>query len=188
MISQGSGNKTDQPIFSRLWGSGFLPSEHQGVRFRSGSDPVLYLTNPPGIDADARRDMLDGVDELNQHGRARRSAIRRSTRASPNMRWRIRMQTSRAGPDRSVATNRKHTLDMYGIDDNADRRRLRPQLPARPAHGRARRAVRPAHAPRLGPAQQTCPARFAGSARTSINPPPPWSRTSSSAACSMTRW
>ena len=48
MISQGSGNKTDQPIFSRLWGIGFLPSEHQGVRFRSGNDPVLYLNNPPG--------------------------------------------------------------------------------------------------------------------------------------------
>ncbi|HYO81811.1 MAG TPA: DUF1501 domain-containing protein, partial [Bryobacteraceae bacterium] len=46
MISQGSGNKTDQPIFSRLWGSGFLPSKHQGVRFRSGDDPVLYLSNP----------------------------------------------------------------------------------------------------------------------------------------------
>ncbi|MDA1180080.1 MAG: DUF1501 domain-containing protein, partial [Planctomycetota bacterium] len=39
MISQGSGNKTDQPLFSRLWGSGFLPSQHQGVRFRSGKDP-----------------------------------------------------------------------------------------------------------------------------------------------------
>ena len=51
MISQGSGNKTDQPIFSRLWGSGFLPSQHQGVRFRAGDDPVLYLSNPPGIDA-----------------------------------------------------------------------------------------------------------------------------------------
>src|SRR5687767_4666026 len=50
MVSQGSGNKTDQPLFSRLWGAGFLPSEHQGVRFRSGSDPVLYLSNPPGID------------------------------------------------------------------------------------------------------------------------------------------
>ena len=55
MISQGSGNKTDQPIFSRLWGSGFLPIEHQGVRFRSGGDPVLYLSNPPGIDRDTRR-------------------------------------------------------------------------------------------------------------------------------------
>jgi hypothetical protein len=56
LISQGSGNKTDQPIFSRLWGSGFLPSQHQGVRLRSGSDPVLYLNNPPGID---QRDPAD---------------------------------------------------------------------------------------------------------------------------------
>src|SRR5262245_10122294 len=62
MISQGSGNKTDQPLFSRLWGAGFLPSEHQGVRFRSGSgDPFLDLSIPPGIDADTRRRMLDGV-------------------------------------------------------------------------------------------------------------------------------
>ena len=51
MISQGSGNKTDQPFFSRLWGTGFFPVEHQGVRFRSGDDPVLYLSNPPGVDA-----------------------------------------------------------------------------------------------------------------------------------------
>src|SRR3954464_6108882 len=66
MISQGSGNKADQPIFSRLWGSGFLPTQHQGVRLRSGADPVLYLSNPPGIDAQARRRMLDGVAELNR--------------------------------------------------------------------------------------------------------------------------
>src|SRR5437868_3599149 len=66
MISQGSGNKTDQPIFSRLWGSGFLPTQHQGVRFRSGGDPVLYLSNPPGVDAAARRRMLDAAGELNR--------------------------------------------------------------------------------------------------------------------------
>src|SRR5205085_4229860 len=63
---QGSGNRTDQPIFSRLWGSGFLPSEHQGVRFRTGADPVLYLSNPPGIDAGSRRRMLDAAAELNR--------------------------------------------------------------------------------------------------------------------------
>src|SRR5947209_3604766 len=58
MVSQGSGNKTDQPLFSRLWGAGFLPSQHQGVRFRSGSgDPVLYLSNPPGLDVATRRRM-----------------------------------------------------------------------------------------------------------------------------------
>src|SRR5579864_1627968 len=66
MISQGSGNKTDQPIFSRLWGNGFLPSQYQGVRFGAGADPVLYLSNPPGVDPQSRRRMIDGVDELNR--------------------------------------------------------------------------------------------------------------------------
>jgi hypothetical protein len=47
--------KTDQPLYSRLWGSGFLPSRHQGVQFRSGNDPVLYLNNPDGISRDSRR-------------------------------------------------------------------------------------------------------------------------------------
>jgi hypothetical protein len=49
MVSQGSGNPNDQPLYDRLWGSGFLPSRHQGVKFRSVGDPVLYLSNPPGI-------------------------------------------------------------------------------------------------------------------------------------------
>src|SRR3954465_461437 len=50
MISQGSGNMADQPLYDRLWGSGFLPSQYQGVKFRAGTDPVLYLSNPAGID------------------------------------------------------------------------------------------------------------------------------------------
>jgi len=66
MISQGSGNKTDQPLFSRLWGSGFIPTQHQGVRFRSGDDPVLYLKDPPGVDPVTRRRMLDGLNQLNR--------------------------------------------------------------------------------------------------------------------------
>ena len=48
LISQAHAINTDQPLFSRLWGSGFLPSSHQGVQFRCGSDPVLYLDDPPG--------------------------------------------------------------------------------------------------------------------------------------------
>jgi len=66
LISQGSGNKTDQPLFSRLWGSGFLPSSYQGVKFRSKGDPVLYINNPPGIDDSTRREMLDTLQGLNQ--------------------------------------------------------------------------------------------------------------------------
>ncbi|HLJ53910.1 MAG TPA: DUF1501 domain-containing protein [Chthonomonadaceae bacterium] len=66
LISQGTGNRNDQPLFGRLWGSGFLPSVHQGVKLRSVGDPVLYLSNPPGFDGASRRRMLDGLAELNQ--------------------------------------------------------------------------------------------------------------------------
>jgi len=57
-------NKGGQPLVSRLWGSGFLPSRHQGVRLRSGAQPVLYLGNPGGVDATSRRRMLDRLEEL----------------------------------------------------------------------------------------------------------------------------
>jgi hypothetical protein len=66
MISRGSGNPLDQPLYDRLWGSGFLPSKHQGVKFRGTGDPVLYLSNPQGIEQSGRRRMLDDLDKLNQ--------------------------------------------------------------------------------------------------------------------------
>src|SRR5216117_1960862 len=66
LVSQGSGNPNDQPLYNRLWGSGFLPSQYQGVKFRSAGDPVLFLSNPPGIDAVARREMLDDLRRLNE--------------------------------------------------------------------------------------------------------------------------
>lgn len=66
MTSRSDMNRPAQALFDRLWGSGFLPSEYQGVKFRSGTDPVLYLSNPPGIDADTRRRMLDGIAQLNE--------------------------------------------------------------------------------------------------------------------------
>src|SRR3954454_4897410 len=66
LLSQAHAINTDQPLFSRLWSSGFLPSRHQGVRFRSGSDPVLYLEDAPGISSSTRRRMLDSVAELNR--------------------------------------------------------------------------------------------------------------------------
>lgn len=58
------GKTGGQPLYSRLWGNGFLPSQHQGVQFRSGKDPVLYLTNPPGVDGINRRDQLDHLQRL----------------------------------------------------------------------------------------------------------------------------
>jgi hypothetical protein len=55
-----------QPVISRYWTNGFLPSKYQGVQFRSQGDPVLYLSNPPGIDRDDRKFLIEGVNELNQ--------------------------------------------------------------------------------------------------------------------------
>ena len=66
LISQGTGNTNDQPLFGRLWGPGFLPSVHQGVKLRSVGDPVLYLNNPPGMDRGSRRNWLNAVASLNQ--------------------------------------------------------------------------------------------------------------------------
>ncbi|MBI4603700.1 MAG: DUF1501 domain-containing protein [Planctomycetes bacterium] len=56
----------DQPLYSRLWGHGFLPSIHQGVQFRSGKDPVLYLGNPAGVTAAGRRKVLDRLQQLHE--------------------------------------------------------------------------------------------------------------------------
>ncbi len=55
-----------QPLYAKLWGSGFLPSEYQGVMFRAGHDPVLYLQNPEGLDRNDRRKMLDYLETLHQ--------------------------------------------------------------------------------------------------------------------------
>jgi hypothetical protein len=66
LLSQANALNTDQPLFSRLWGNGFLPSSYQGVRFRAAGDPVLYLADPSGIDRPARRAMLDTLAGLNR--------------------------------------------------------------------------------------------------------------------------
>jgi hypothetical protein len=66
LISQGNGKNPGQPIFSRLWGSGFLPSNHQGVLMRSAGDPLLYLNDPKGLDRSTRREMLDDLAVLNK--------------------------------------------------------------------------------------------------------------------------
>ena len=64
MVSQGGGNA--QALADRQWGSGFLPTRYQGVKFRSGADPVLYLSNPEGYDSTARRRFLDDLARLNE--------------------------------------------------------------------------------------------------------------------------
>jgi hypothetical protein len=66
LVSQPSSLNNSQPLFSRLWGPGFLASRYQGVKFRSSGDPVLYLSDPPGLSKDARRRMLDALGRLNE--------------------------------------------------------------------------------------------------------------------------
>jgi uncharacterized protein (DUF1501 family) len=66
LISQGSGKDPGQPIFSRLWGSGFLPSIHQGVQLRSSGDPILFLNDPKAYTRENRRMVLDTLKKLNQ--------------------------------------------------------------------------------------------------------------------------
>src|SRR5215475_949313 len=66
MTASWTGRKEAQAIYNRLWGSGFLPSKYQGVALRANGDPVLYLSNPPGVDAGTRRTMLDSLGRLNQ--------------------------------------------------------------------------------------------------------------------------
>ena len=86
MTSRGSG-RVGQALYTRLWGSGFLPSRFQGVKFRSQGDPVLYLSNPDGVSRDRRR-MFPRRSLVAQPDPARRSSpTRKSKPASRNTRW-----------------------------------------------------------------------------------------------------
>jgi hypothetical protein len=93
MISQGTGNIADQPLYDRLWGSGFLPTKYQGVKFRSGSDPVLFLKNPEGVTAETRRRYLDDLAKLNTFNLSETGDPEISTRIA-QYELAFRMQTS----------------------------------------------------------------------------------------------
>ncbi|HIG26591.1 MAG TPA: DUF1501 domain-containing protein [Verrucomicrobiales bacterium] len=103
-----------QPLYDRLWGSGFLPTRHQGVKFRSQGDPVLYLNNPPGIDSSLRRHMLDQIAGLNRQGFARDQDPEILTRIA-QYELAFRMQTS--VPDLTdVSGEPESTFRLYGED------------------------------------------------------------------------
>jgi hypothetical protein len=114
LTSFGSGRPDDQPLYDRLWGAGFLPSKHQGVKFRNSGDPVLYLSNPPGVDPATRRGTLDRIAALNSQ--------RYEQIGDPEIQTRIaqyelafRMQSS--VPDLlDVSGEPQHVLDAYGPD------------------------------------------------------------------------
>ncbi len=102
----------DQPLYARLWGNGFLPSEHQGVQFRSGKDPVLFLKDPEGFDGKDRREMLDQLSKLNE--------IQNETWGDPEVNARIaqyemayRMQTS-VPEVMDTSDEPNEVFDLYG--------------------------------------------------------------------------
>src|SRR5262245_44568332 len=101
-----------QALFSRLWGSGFLPTKHQGVSLRSQGDPVLYLSNPPGVSSDVRRNMLDGLAKLNEQHFTDHGDPEITTRIA-QYEMAFRMQTS--VPELiDISAEPQHILDMYG--------------------------------------------------------------------------
>lgn len=114
MISQGSGNRSDQPLYDRLWGSGFLPSKYQGVKFRAGGDPVLFLSNPPGIDPSMRRRYLDDLAQLNETNFHQYNDPEIATRIS-QYEMAFKMQTS--VPELTdLSKEPERIFDLYGPD------------------------------------------------------------------------
>jgi hypothetical protein len=114
LTSIGTGRQDDQPLYDRLWGSGFLPTKYQGVRFRNTGDPVLFLSDPHGVDRQTRREMLDELLGLNE--------IRKAVTNDPETDTRIeqyelafRMQTS--VPELlDISDEPAAVLEMYGPD------------------------------------------------------------------------
>jgi uncharacterized protein (DUF1501 family) len=112
MISQGTGKNPGQPIFTRLWGSGFLPSSHQGVALRAGASPVLYLNDPPGADRTQRRALLDDLADLN-HLRATETGDGETLARIAAYEMAFRMQAS--VPELTDLTGEpQNIIDSYG--------------------------------------------------------------------------
>jgi uncharacterized protein (DUF1501 family) len=112
MITQGAGNM--QALSARFWGSGFLPSEHQGCRLRAGRDAVLHLRDPDGVTREDRRRMLDLVTRLNEEEFAESLDTETRTRiAQHEMAYRMQMSVPELT---DFSTESAATLEMYGPD------------------------------------------------------------------------
>lgn len=114
LLSRGTGRPNGQPLYSRLWGNGFLHSLHQGVQFRAAKDPVLYLNDPAGLTRENRRAMLDKLYQLN--------SIQHQEYGDPEIQSRIaqyemayRMQTS-VPEVMNIEEEPDYIYQMYGAD------------------------------------------------------------------------
>lgn len=108
-----SGDKRNvQALYSRLWGTGFLPSKHQGVLLQASGDPVLFLSNPPGVDRSSRRKMLDLVGQINRkHAAEIGDPEVHTTIAQQEMAFRMQMSVPELA---SIAQEPRHVVDSYG--------------------------------------------------------------------------
>ncbi|NCX97061.1 MAG: DUF1501 domain-containing protein [Planctomycetia bacterium] len=114
LTSFGSGRKDDQPLYDRLWGAGFLPTEHQGVRFRNTGDPVLYLADPPGIARDRRRATLDRIAALNA---GRSGLVGDPDIAARTAQYEMAFRMQASVPEIvDFSDEPKHVLESYGPD------------------------------------------------------------------------
>ncbi len=114
LISHTKGKPNPQGLLSRLWTSGFLPSQHQGVKFRAADDPVLYLSDPPGIDRAMRREMLDDLATLNgmQHQKVHDPEI--ATRIAQ---YEMAFQMQASVPELTdLSSEPQEVFDLYGPD------------------------------------------------------------------------
>jgi hypothetical protein len=114
MTPSWTGRKEAQAIYNRLWGTGFLPSKHQGVALRSQGDPVLFLSNPPGVKATTRRRMLDALARLNQKHLEETADPETQARIA-QYEMAFRMQTS-VPQLMDLSGEPKRVLDLYGPD------------------------------------------------------------------------
>ena len=114
MTASWSSKAAAQAIYNRLWGAGYLPTKHQGVALRSTGDPVLFLSNPQGVDGSTRRRALDAINRLNHHELEQVADPETQARIA-QYEMAFRMQTS--VPELAdISSEPQHILDMYGPD------------------------------------------------------------------------
>jgi uncharacterized protein (DUF1501 family) len=112
MVSRGTGRRLDQPLYDRLWGAGFLPGQHQGVKFRGVGDPVLFLSNPAGMNANSRRRTLDDLAKLNQ---AQLDAMGDPEIATRIAQYELAYKMQTAVPELTdLSKEPANVIDMYG--------------------------------------------------------------------------
>jgi hypothetical protein len=112
LISNGTGRPGSQPVYTKLWSSGFLPSVHQGVQFRGGKNPVLYLNSQPGESVSSRRRMINRIEQLNRFQLETFGDPEIATRiAQYEMSFRMQMSVPEAT---DISKEPKSVLDLYG--------------------------------------------------------------------------